>query len=109
MKRCIKSLGKGSIVSGSERKKLWREYKGKYVTWKGHISYIAWGLFTGSIMGVSHPMGKDVIVYIKNEYVPHVKRLHKGDPVVYSGRIVKAPTLFNGFKLRDAAIITQLR
>ena len=103
----FKIFGKGSRVSKSERKNFWRQYKGKYVTWKGHIKYIAWGLFTGSIMGVSHPLGKDVIVYIRDQYEQNVKRMHKGDPIVYCGRLVKVPTLFNGFKLRDAIIISQ--
>ncbi len=103
-----KIFGKGSTVSKSERKRLWSEYKGKYVTWTGNISYIAWGLLSGNLMGVSHPIGKkDDTVYIRDSYVNHAKRLHRGDTVVYRGRLVKRPNRFNGFKIKDAEILPQ--
>ncbi|MGR3176605.1 MAG: phospholipase D-like domain-containing protein [Candidatus Anammoxibacter sp.] len=100
-------LGKGSALGRSEKKRRWKEYKGRYVTWSGNISYVAWGLITGTIIGVNHSGGNEVVVNIKDEYANHVKRLHKGDPVTYRGKIVKRPSRFTGFKVRDAEILTR--
>lgn len=98
-------FGKGSSVGKSEQKRLWKEYKGKYVTWTGNITYVAWGIMTGDIMGVRHPNGREVTVYLKKAYVTHVKRLHKGDLVTYRGRLDRKPRWMTGFKVKDAEII----
>ena len=100
-------LGKGSNLGRSEKKRKWKEYKGRYVTWSGNISYVAWGLITGDVIGVTHTGGNEVVVNIKDEYGNHVKRLHKGDPVTYRGKLVKRPSRFTGFKVRDAEILTR--
>lgn len=100
-------FGRDSNKSKAEQKRLWKEYKDKYVTWTGKISYVAWGLFTGNIMGVTHTGGNEVMVYIKDIYVNHVKRLHKGDSVTYRGRLGKRPNTFSGFKLREGEIMTR--
>ncbi|MGR3319909.1 MAG: phospholipase D-like domain-containing protein [Candidatus Anammoxibacter sp.] len=100
-------FGKGSALGRSEKKRKWKEYKGRYVTWSGNISYVAWGLITGDVIGVTHTGGNEVVVNIKDEYANHVKRLHKGDPVTYSGKVVKRPSRFTGFKVRDAEILTR--
>ena len=102
-----KIFGKGSTLSKSEKKRHWGEYKGKYVTWTGKISYVAWGLMTGNIVGVIHEGGHEVTVNIKDAYVTHVKRLHKGDNITYRGRLAKKPTMFTGFKIRDAEILVR--
>lgn len=98
-------FGKGSKLSKSEKKELWADYKGKYVTWTGKISYVAWGLMTGNIVGVVHDGSHEVTVNIKDAYVTHVKRLHKGDTLTYRGRLVKKPSMFTGFKIREGEIL----
>lgn len=98
-------FGRESPLSKKEKKLRWDEYKGKYITWTGNISYLAWGLMSGSIMGVTHKGENEVVVYLKDEYEGYAKRLHKGDPVTYRGRLVKRPSRFAGFKVKDAAII----
>lgn len=98
-------FGKESHLSRKEKKLRWSEYKGKYIIWTGNISYLAWGLISGNIMGVTHKDNNEVIVYLNDAYEAYAKRLHKGDPVTYKGRLVKIPSRFAGFKVKDAAII----
>lgn len=100
-------FGKNSTLSGSEKKRLWKEYEGRTVTWTGNISYVAWGLMTGSIIGVLHQGNNEVTVQIRDGYVDHVKKMHKGDPVTYRGKLAKRPKRFTGFKIKDTEIVSR--
>lgn len=100
-------FGRNSTLSRSEKKRLWKEYKGKYVTWTGKISYVAWGLLTHNIMGVTHTGDNEVTVYIKDIYVNHVKSLHKGDPITYRGVLIKRPKRFTGFKIKEGEVLSR--
>lgn len=100
-------FGRNSTLGRSEKKRLWKDYKGKFVVWTGKISYVAWGLVTGNVMTVTHTGGNEVTVNIKDIYVNHVKRLHKGDSITYRGRLAKRPKRFSGFKLRDGEVMTR--
>lgn len=98
-------FGKNSTLSKSEKKRLWKEYKGKYVTWTGKITYVAWGLMSGNIIGVLHTGNNEVIVEINPAYVPRVKGMHKGDTITYKGILRKRPKRFTGFKIGNAEVV----
>lgn len=100
-----KLFGKHSTLSNSEKKHEWEKYKNKTVTWTGNISYVAWGLITGDIIGVVHGGEEEVTVNINSGYEMHVKKMHKGDSVTYRGRLVNRPKRFSGFKIKDAEIL----
>ncbi len=100
-------FGRNSTLSRSEKKRLWKDYKGKTITWTGNISYVAWGIVTGDVIGVMHTGHNEVTVSIRKQYVSHVKKLHKGDNITYRGRLNKRPKRFTGFSIKGAEILTR--
>ncbi|MFQ5686076.1 MAG: hypothetical protein ACE5GV_05390 [Candidatus Scalindua sp.] len=99
-------FGNYSTLTDSQKEDSWREYKGKYVRWKGIVNYKGSGKDDWNRVGVRHNVDTNVELIFDKEKKDIVKVVKKGDSITYTGKL---SLLFDRdllFRLEDANIET---
>lgn len=101
-----KQLGRESTLSRSERNKLWKKYKGKYVQWRGVVSYKGMGRVDWNRIGISHDNDKDAEVEIIFDWkmFEKVMDIRIGRTVTYTGKLISRSGINAPYRLDDGNI-----
>lgn len=97
-------FGKESKITESQKDKLWKEYKDKYVRCTGEVIYCGKGKVSGLRMGIKHKTGSDVELIFNKEKEDLVLKAGKGDTVTYTGKLVTRRGYILPYKLEDGNI-----
>lgn len=99
-----KQFGKKSALTSSEKNKLWEKYKGKYVRWRGVVSYKGMGRVDWNRIGISQRNNnKDAEVEILLDWkkFDKVMDLRVRSTITYTGKLVSYPRLSAPYRLSD--------
>jgi hypothetical protein len=99
-------FGNYSKLTKSQKKDEWREYKGKYVRWKGVVNHKGLSHDDWNRIGIRHNVYTNVELIFDENKEDIVKMIRKGDSITYTGKL---SFLFDRnllFKLEDANIET---
>jgi len=99
-------FGNYSALTDSHKEDSWREYKGKYVRWKGTVNYIDSSKDDWNRVGIRHNVETNVELIFDEDKKGIVKVVRKGDIITYTGKL---SVLFERallFRLEDANIET---
>ncbi len=99
-------FGKYSTLTDSQKEDSWREYKGKYVRWKGIVNYKGSSKDDWNRVGIRHNVDTNVELIFDEDKKGIVKVVRKGDSITYTGKL---SLLFDRtllFRLEDANIET---
>ncbi len=99
-------FGNYSTLTDSQREDSWREYKDKYVRWKGIVNYKGSSKDDWNRVGIRHNVDTNVELIFYEGKRGIVKVVRKGDRITYTGKL---SLLFNRdllFRLEDANIET---
>lgn len=101
-----KQFGKESTLSRSEKNKLWKKYKGKYIRWNGVVSYKGMGRVDWNRIGVSRQRGKNAEVEILFDWrqFEKVMQIYVGSQIQYTGKLVSRSGLNAPYRLDDGNI-----
>ena len=101
-----KKFGKESTLSRSEKNKLWKEYKGKYVRWQGIVAYKGMGRVDWNRVGVSRQRGNGVEAEILFDWrrFEAVMNIRVGSTITYTGKLVSRPGINAPYRLDDGDI-----
>ncbi|MBI2556145.1 MAG: hypothetical protein HYW13_01755 [Planctomycetes bacterium] len=101
-----KKFGKESTLSRSEKNKLWKEYKGKYVRWQGVVAYKGMGRVDWNRVGVNRQGGKNAEVEILFDWrrFEAVMNIRLGSTITYTGKLVSRPGINAPYRLDDGDI-----
>lgn len=101
-----KKFGKESTLSRSEKNKLWKEYKGKYVRWQGIVAYKGMGRVDWNRVGVSRQRGNGVEAEILFDWrrFEAVMNIRVGRTITYTGKLVSRPGINAPYRLDDGDI-----
>ena len=99
-------VGKKSAFPRSKKNELWEKYKGKYVRWRGYVSYKGMGRVDWNRVGISSKRKKnaDVEVFFDWTMCDRVVNLRDGCLITYTGRLVSRPFISAPFRLDDGDI-----
>jgi len=99
-------VGRKSTLPRSKKNELWKNYKGKYVRWRGYIAYKGMGRVDWNRVGISNKRKKiaDVEVLFDWTMFDRVVNLREGNLVTYTGRLVSRPIISAPFRLDDGDI-----
>jgi hypothetical protein len=97
-------FGNYSILTDSEREDSWREYKGKYVRWKGIVNYKGLSKDDWNRVGVRHNVETNVELIFDEGKKDIVKLMRKGDRITYTGRLSLLFDRTLMFRLEDVNI-----
>ena len=99
-------FGNYSTLTDSQREDSWREYKGKYVRWKGIVNYKGSSKDDWNRVGIRHNVDTNVELIFDEGKKGIIKVIRKGDSITYTGKL---SLLFDRdllFRLEDANIET---
>ncbi len=99
-------FGNYSKLTEQQKEDKWREHKGKYVRWKGVVSYKGLSQDDWNRMGIRHNVYTNVELIFDQNKKSIVKMVRNGDNVIYTGKL---SSLFDRnllFKLENANIET---
>ena len=99
-------FGNYSTLTDSQKEDSWREYKGKYVRWKGIVNYKGSSKDDWNRVGIRHNVDTNVELIFNEDKKGIIKVIRKGDSIVYTGKL---SLLFDRallFRLEDANIET---
>lgn len=101
-----KQFGRESALSRSERNELWKKYKGKYVQWRGIVSYKGMGRVDWNRIGISHDNDKDAEVEVIFDWkmFEKVMDIRIGRAIIYTGKLVSRPGINAPYRLDDGDI-----
>ncbi|TLD41682.1 MAG: hypothetical protein JETT_2043 [Candidatus Jettenia ecosi] len=101
-----KKFGRESSLSRSERNELWKKYKGKYVQWRGIVSYKGMGRVDWNRIGISHDNDKDAEVEVIFDWkmFEKVMDVRIGRTIIYTGKLVSRPGINAPYRLDDGDI-----
>lgn len=101
-----RQFGKQSTLSRAEKKKLWKNYKGKYVRWQGVVVYKGMGRVDWNRVGISRQQGKkaEVEIFFDWRMFEEVVNLKVGSTVAYSGKLVSRAGIDAPYRLEDGDI-----
>lgn len=96
-------FSKKSTLTYSEKSKLWEKYKGKYVRWRGVVSYKGMGRVDWNRIGISQTNNKDAEVEMLLDWkkFEKVMDLRVGRTITYTGKLVSYPRLSAPYRLSD--------
>ena len=99
-------VGRKSTLPRAERNELWKNFKGKYVRWRGYIVYKGMGRVDWNRVGISNKRkgNADVEVLFDWTMFDRVVNLREGNLVTYTGRLVSRPIISAPFRLDDGDI-----
>ena len=101
-----KQVGRKSTLSRAQRNELWKNFKGKYVRWRGYIVYKGMGRVDWNRVGIGSKRkgNADVEVIFDWTMFDRVVNLREGNLVTYTGRLVSRPVISAPFRLDDGDI-----
>lgn len=82
-----KIFGKNSTLTDTQKEERWHNYKGKYVTWQGVITYKGTGKNDWKRIGVSHKAGTNVELLFDDDSKDIVEMINNGDSITYTGKL----------------------
>ncbi len=102
-----KQFGKESTLSRSEKNKLWKKYKGKYVQWQGIVSYKGMGRVDWNRIGVSRQDNKnnaEVEILFDWRMFEKIMNVSTGSTITYTGKLVSRSGVDAPYRLDDGNI-----
>lgn len=99
-----KIFGNENRMTESQKDKLWKEYKGKYVRWKGEVVNRGLGRVSGLRMVIKHKKGTDIELCFDIEKKDEVLQTKVGDTIIYTGKLVTRRGYILPYKLEDGNI-----
>jgi hypothetical protein len=99
-----KTFGKENRMTESQKDKLWKKYRGKYVRWTGQVVSRGLGRVSGLKMGIRHKEGTDIELSLDIEMKDKVLQTKAGDTVTYTGKLVNRRGVILPYKLEDGKI-----
>ncbi len=97
-------FGKENKMTESQKDKLWKEYKNKYIRWTGEVVFRGKGRVSGLRMGIKHKEGTDVELLFDQEKEHRVFKTEKGDKITYTGKLVTRRGYILPYKLTDGNV-----
>lgn len=97
-------FGRKNKMTESQKDKLWKEYKGKYVHWAGHIVYRGLGRVSGLRMGIKHKEGTDVELCFDIKKKDRVLKTKENDKIIYTGKLIDRRGYILPYRLEDGDI-----
>ncbi|MHC4320798.1 MAG: hypothetical protein ACYST3_00805 [Planctomycetota bacterium] len=102
-------FGKKNRMTESQKDKLWKEYKNKYIRWTGEVVFRGKGRVSGLRMGIKHTEGADVELVFADDKEDLVLGTNKGDKITYTGKLVTRRGYILPYKLEDGNIENVLK
>ena len=99
-----KTFGKENRMTESQKDKLWKKYRGKYVRWTGQVVSRGLGRVSGLKMGIKHKEGTDIELSLDVKMKDTVLQTKAGDTVTYTGKLVNRRGVILPYKLEDGKI-----
>ena len=99
-------FGKKNKMTESQKDKLWKEYRNKYIRWTGKVVSRGKGRVSGLRMGIknSEGTGVDVELVFTDDKEHIVLATNKGDNITYTGKLVTRCGYIMPYKLDDGNI-----
>lgn len=97
-------FGKKNKMTESQKDKLWKEYKNKYIRWTGEVVSRGKGRVSGLRMVIKHTEGADVELVFDNDKENLVLETQKGDKIIYTGKLATRCGYILPYKLDDGNI-----
>lgn len=104
------TFGPETALPPGEKKRLWEDYKGKYVRWRGIVTYIGAGRMYWNRIGFRHKEGTtetDAEVVFNSEYYNKIMLLKEGDYVTYTARLYQRRGYGSPYRLDDGAPVEE--
>ncbi|HHT9121022.1 MAG TPA: phospholipase D-like domain-containing protein [Candidatus Hypogeohydataceae bacterium YC41] len=100
-------FGEESSLTGSQKKKVWENYRGKYVQWQGIVVYKGVGRMDWNRVGLSHNQGKeaDVEVSFNSRNMEDILSLQEGDTVTYTAKLSSRKGHGAPYRLEDGELL----
>lgn len=99
-----KTFGKENRMTESQKDKLWKKYRGKYVRWTGLVVSRGLGRVSGLKMGIRHKEGTDIELSLDVKMKDKVLQTKAGDIVTYTGKLINRRGVILPYKLEDGKI-----
>jgi hypothetical protein len=96
-------------MTESQKDKLWKEYKNKYIRWTGEVVSRGKGRVSGIRMAIKHTEGTDVELVFNNDKENLVLDTKKGDKITYTGKLSTRCGYILPYKLDDGNIESVLK
>ena len=99
-------FGKKNKMTESQKDKLWKKYKNKYIRWTGKVVSRGKGRVSGLRMGIknSEGTGVDVELVFTDDKEHIVLATNKGDNITYTGKLITRCGYIMPYKLDDGNI-----
>jgi nitrogen regulatory protein PII-like uncharacterized protein len=97
-------FGKENKMTESQKDRLWKEYRNKYVRWTGEVVSRGLGRVSGLRMGIKHKEGTDIELLFEPDKEHIVFKTEKGDKITYTGKLVTRRGYIMPYKLVDGNI-----
>ncbi len=97
-------FGKENKMTESQKDRLWKEYKGKYIRWSGEVVSRGLGRISGLRMGIKHKDGTDIELLFEPDKEHMVFKTDKEDKITYTGKLVTRRGYIMPYKLVDGNI-----
>ncbi|MFQ5713459.1 MAG: hypothetical protein ACE5GU_05465 [Candidatus Scalinduaceae bacterium] len=82
-------FGKDSSLTYTQKEEQWDNYKGRYITWQGVVTYKGVGEKDWKRIGISHKAGTNAELIFDDDKKDLVKMVNKGDSITYTGKLAK--------------------
>lgn len=82
-------FGKESNLARLQKKQKWNDYKGKYIRWKGIITYKDFDEIGRKRVGISHKSGTNIELIFLNYDEDLAEMIKIGESVTYTGKLGK--------------------
>lgn len=95
-------------MARSQKKRLWREYRGQRVRWTGVLAGVEEG-FASINVRFTHSAGTsthNVLARFPKSCREELSRLQPGAAVNYAGRLLERPGLLSRWEVTDAAVLS---
>lgn len=99
-----KIFGHESTLSKSEKNKEWKQYKGKYVRWRGEVAYRGIGRTDWNRMGIKHTDKVDVELWFDYRMMVTVLNIKKGQVITYTGMLYSRRGYSAPYRIKNAWI-----
>ena len=91
-------------MTESQKDRLWKEYRNKYIRWTGEVVSRGLGRVSGLRMGIKHKDGTDIELLFEPDKEHIVFETEKGDKITYTGKLVTRRGYIMPYKLVDGNI-----
>lgn len=101
-----KQFSKNGTLTYSEKNELWKKYEGKYVRWRGVVSYKGMGRVDWNRVGISQKNNKSADVEILFDWrkFGKVMDIRVGRTITYTGKLVSYPRISAPYRLSDGDV-----